>query len=570
MLGGLDCRSGNMAEARGDLIGALAVSIDEDRRFLEMSLRDCPAGEAAQIEKLASLGMITAERGYKLWAEMLGLPFHTLDERSLDSRLRHKLPVELANRHHAVVVGEEDGVLSVALKNPFDLLAVDEIQEVTGMSVQMVLATPKSIATALERQHKGSSGIEGLIQRLLKSEIDSQSVSDADKLRRMVGDDAVVKLVDHLIDEAMRARASDIHVEPQRDGLRVRIRVDGDLDTLYTLPPGLHRAVVARIKVSSGMDIGESRKPQDGRIAVSDKVELRVSVLPSVLGEKAVMRVLDRTGVTLDPNKLEMSAHNLKLFQHGYSAPNGMCLLTGPTGSGKTTTLYTAMAALNQPESNLVSVEDPVEYELAGTTQVQVDVKAERTFAKALRSILRQDPDVVMIGEIRDAETASIAVQAALTGHMVLSTLHTNDALSTIHRLCDMDIAPYLLGPALRCIVGQRLVPRICPECAAPTTPSADMLKEFGVDPAQAPKGFMVGKGCQSCRNRGKRGRLAIHEVLYVSPALAAAISRRAPEHELQQLAAEAGYRRMLQDGLEKAQRGMVTLEDVLAVARVD
>ena len=559
-----------MAEAKSDLIGALAVSIDEDRRFLEVALRDCPSGEVAQIEKLASLGMITVERGYKLWAEMLGLPFHTLDERSLDSRLRHKLPVDVANRHNAIVTGEEDGILSVALKNPFDLLAVDEIQEVTGMSIQVVLATPKSIAAALERQQKGSSGIEGLIQRLMKSEIGQDSVSDADKLRRMVGDDAVVKLVDHLIEEAMRARASDIHVEPQRDGLRVRIRVDGDLDTLYTLPAGLHRAVVARIKVASNMDIGESRKPQDGRIAVSAKVELRVSVLPSVLGEKAVMRVLDRTGVTLDPNKLEMSKHNLELFRRGYTAPNGMCLLTGPTGSGKTTTLYTAMAALNKPDSNLVSVEDPVEYELAGTTQVQVDVKADRTFANALRSILRQDPDVVMIGEIRDAETASIAVQAALTGHMVLSTLHTNDALSTIHRLVDMDIAPYLLGPALRCVVGQRLVPRICPDCAAPVQPTPAILKEFGLTPEQKLTGFKQGKGCQSCRNRGKRGRAAIHEVLYVSPELAAAISRRAPEAELQAAADAAGYRRMLQDGLEKAMRGIVTLEDVLAVARVD
>ncbi len=559
-----------MADAKSDLIGALAASLDEDRHFLEAALRDCPAGEAAQIEKLASLGMITAERGYRLWAEMLGLPFHTLDERSLDSRLRHKLPVDVANRNHAVVVGEEDGILSVALKNPFDLLAVDEIQEVTGLSVQVVLATPGSIAIAVERQQKGSSGIEGLIQRLMKSEIGQDSVSDADKLRRMVGDDAVIKLVDHLIEEAMRARASDIHIEPQRDGLRVRIRVDGDLDTLYTLPAGLHRAVTARIKVASNMDIGESRKPQDGRIAVSAKVELRVSVLPSVLGEKAVMRVLDRTGVTLDPSKLEMSAHNLALFRRGFTAPNGLCLLTGPTGSGKTTTLYTAMAELNQPEANLVSVEDPVEYELAGTTQVQVDAKAERTFANSLRSILRQDPDVVMIGEIRDAETASIAVQAALTGHMVLSTLHTNDAMSTIHRLVDMDIATYLLGPSLRCIVGQRLVARVCTDCAMPVEPSAALLKEFGIDPASKPTGFKHGKGCASCRQRGKRGRLAIHEVLYVSPELGAAISRRAEGPELEALAEAAGYRRLLHDGYEKAQRGLVTLEDVLAVARVE
>jgi type IV pilus assembly protein PilB len=559
-----------MFAAKGDLLGALATTLDEDRKFLEVALRDCHAGEAAQIEKLAAMGMITLERGYKLWAELLGLPFHGLDERSIDPRLRHKLPYDVAKRHQAIVVGEDAGTLSVALRNPFDLLAVDEIQEVTGCGVQVVLATPTSIAAALERLQKGASGIEGLIQRLLKSEIDSQSVGDADKLRRIVGDDAVVKLVDHLIEEGLRARASDLHIEPQRDGLRVRIRVDGDLDTLYTLPAGLHRAVVARIKVASGMDIGESRRPQDGRIAVSAKVELRVSVLPSVLGEKAVMRVLDRSGVSLDPARLEMSAHNLALFRRGFTAPNGLCLLTGPTGSGKTTTLYTALGELNRPDCNVVTVEDPVEYEMAGTTQVQVDVKAERTFANALRSILRQDPDVVMVGEIRDTETASIAVQAALTGHMVLSTVHTNDALSTVHRLVDMDIAPYLLGPALRCIVGQRLVARICPDCATKTTPNAALLAEFGLDAASATNGFKTGKGCQACRGRGKRGRLAIHEVLYVSPELGAAISRRAGEAELQTLATTAGYRRMLQDGLEKAQRGLVALEDVLAAARTE
>jgi len=559
-----------MPESNSNLIGALSVSADEDRKFLEVSLRDCPAGEVAQIEKLVGLGMITLERGYKLWADMLGLPFHTLDERSLDMRVRHKLPFDVARRHNAVVVAEEDGILSVALKNPFDLLAVDEIQEVTGKSVQVVLATPPAIAAALERLQKGTSGIEGLIQRLQKAEIDTQSVSDADKLRRLVGEDAVVKLVDHLIEEGMRARASDIHVEPQRDGLRIRIRVDGEMDTMYTLPAGLHRAAVARIKVAANMDIGECRKPQDGRIAVSAKVELRVSVLPSVLGEKAVMRVLDRSGVTLDPAKLEMSAHNLALFRRGYTAPNGLVLLTGPTGSGKTTTLYTAMAELNQPDSNLVTVEDPVEYELAGTTQVQVDVKADRTFAAALRSILRQDPDVVMVGEIRDAETASIAVQAALTGHMVCSTLHTNDALSSIHRLCDMGVAPYLLGPALRCVVGQRLVPRICKDCAAPTTPEPSLLAEFGLDATKQYTGFMKGAGCQNCRGKGKRGRAALHEVLYVSPQLASAISRRATDTEMEKLAAEAGYRRLLQDGLDKAMRGSVTLEDVLAVARIE
>lgn len=556
-----------MVHQTEDPLGMLPVSMEDDRKFLEAALKSSSGSEAAAIEGLVAKGMITLDRAYRIWAEMLGLSYHSLSEQALDHKLRHRLPLDLAMRHNAVAVGEEHGVLAVALKNPFELLAVDEIQEVTGMPVEVVLATPKSIAAALDRVQRGSAGIEGLIQRLMKSEIDSQSV-DADKLRTLVGDDAVIKLVDHLIDEAMRAGASDIHIEPQRDGLRVRIRVDGDLDTLYLLPAGLHRAAVARVKVASGMDIGESRKPQDGRIGVSDKVELRVSVLPSVLGEKAVMRVLDRSGITLDPAQLGMTEHNLKLFRHGFTAPNGVVLLTGPTGSGKTTTLYTAMAELNQPDTNLVTVEDPVEYELAGATQVQVDVKADRTFATALRAILRQDPDICMVGEIRDAETASIAVQAALTGHLVLSTLHTNDALSAVHRLCDMGVAPYLLGPALRAVVGQRLVPQVCSECAEPAVPSDTLLREFGFTEETAPEGLRAGKGCQACRNRGKRGRIAIHEVLYITPRLASAISRKAPEGELQAMADDAGYVRLMEDGLEKAKQGLVTLEDVMAVAR--
>jgi len=540
----------------------------DTRKLVERILRNCTTGEPAQIQKLADTGQITVEQGYEIWAEMLGLTYHSLDEHRIDTRMRHKLPIDVAVRHNAVAISEEDGILLVALKNPFDLLAVDEIQEVTGLSVMVALATPERLSAAIGRLQKGAAGIEGLIQKLLKSEIDTQSVADADKLRRMVGDDAVVQLVDHLIDESLRTRASDLHIEPQREGLRVRIRIDGNMDMLYSLPAGLHRAVVARIKVASGMDIGESRKPQDGRIAVSEKVELRVSVLPSVLGEKAVLRVLDRSGVSLEPSFLAMSERNLEMFRRGYTAPNGMVLLTGPTGSGKTTTLYTALGELNKPNSNVVTVEDPVEYEMEGTTQIQVDPKADRTFASSLRSILRQDPDIVMVGEIRDPETASIAVQAANTGHMVLSTLHTNNAPATIHRLCDMGIAPYLLGPSLRCIVGQRLVPRICAECSETAEPTGGVLAEFGLDPNRKWDCFKQGRGCQNCRGRGTTGRIGIHEVLYVSSEMSAAISRNATDAEVHELAVAAGYRPMLNDGLEKARRGIIGLEDVLACAR--
>ncbi len=553
-----------------ELLSALAEAANQEASLVREMLVDVHGGDDDQIAALARLGILTEDEGYRIWAASLGLPFHALDERSLNPRMLHRLPADIAKRYMAVAVEELDGILCVVLSNPFDILAVDAIQEVTGMSVQVVMSTPTAIQGAISRLERGRTGIEGLIARIQKSEVDMATVDDADKLRQVVGDDAVVQLVDYLVDEALRMGASDVHVEPQRMSLRIRVRVDGGLDTIHSFPPGLHRAVVSRIKVVAGMDIGESRKPQDGRFIVSEGVEIRASVLPSVLGEKAVLRILDRQNVKLDPATIGMSDANLEQFRRGYQRPNGIVLLTGPTGSGKTTTLYAAMSELNAEDTNLITVEDPVEYELPGATQVQMNAKADRTFAKALKSILRQDPDVIMVGEIRDGETAAIAIQAALTGHMVLSTLHTNDAISSIHRLLDMGVASYLLGPALRCVVGQRLVPKVCEECAEPAVPPDAVLAEFGIDPATPPPGLRRGRGCDVCRDKGTRGRVALHEVLYVDSTLARLISARASDEEVQQAADGNGFRRMILDGLEKAQEGLVTLEAVLAVARAD
>lgn len=544
------------------LLDALAASAGQSSSILS-ELLDGITDERQMFATLAKQGIVDEESSYRIWAEQLGLPFHNLDDRALDPAMLHRLPLDLARRYGVVAVDEQDGVLSVALRDPFDIMAVDAIQEVTKLPVQAVVTTPSAIDRALARQRRGQTGIEGLITRIQKAETDTALLDSPERLKQVVGDDAVVQIVDYLIDGGLRLGCSDIHIEPQRSGLRIRVRVDGKLEVLHRFPGGLLRPVVSRLKVMAGMDIGESRKPQDGRFMVDEHTEVRASSLPSSFGEKMVLRILDRSGNTLAPDSLDMSEANLAAFQQGYSAPNGLVLLTGPTGSGKTTTLYTALADLNDEERNIVTVEDPVEYELPGTTQVQVDTKANRTFANALRAILRQDPDIVMVGEIRDPETAGIAVQAALTGHLVLSTLHTNSAPAAVHRLVDMDIPPYLLGPSLRCVVAQRLVPRLCSSCAQPTTADPRLLGPFGL--TQAPAGLKAASGCKACRMRGYSGRIALHEVLSVAGEVSRLISRNADEAELMAAIRATRYQPMLLDGMAKAIRGLCALEEVLA-----
>ena len=552
------------------LLTGLAEACGQEASFLESLLSDFTGGERELLEFLIQKGLVGEEECYRCWAEWLGLPFHALDERDLDRDILQRLPMDLSRRHGVVPVGEdpEIGMIDVVLRDPFDLMAVDAIQEYTRASVQVMVSSPSAIDRMLQRLDRQHTGIEGLIARIQKAEGDLDTLESTEKLKEAVGDNAVVQLVDYLIEEGLRTGSSDVHVEPQRHALRVRVRIDGKLETLHRFPGGLQRAVTSRIKVMAGMDIGESRRPQDGRFLVGEGIEVRASCLPCSFGEKIVLRILDRRGLSLDPKQLGMSERNLALFRRGYQSANGMVLLTGPTGSGKTTTLYTALGELNVEDRNVITVEDPVEYELNGATQVQVDIKADRTFAKTLRSMLRQDPDVIMVGEIRDPETASIAIQAALTGHMVLSTLHTNDALATIHRLIDMGLPRYLVGPALRAIVGQRLIPRLCGECAIEDDPAPELLAEFGAEGAEFTSGFRKSLGCPACRDRGYRGRIAVHEVLLVSSEMGRMISRGAPETEIREAAIAAGYRPMSIDGLEKASQGLVAVEEVLAAAR--
>ena len=517
--------------------------------------------------------VLSEEACYRTWAKVLGFNFYSLARRELDPAGLHRLPSHVAQQFGAVVVEEGDDWLEVVLLLPYDITAFDTLQEITGKAVIPAISTPSAIQRALNRQERGTGGIEGLLHRLDGISLGSSDMPGSADLQRLAGENAVVQLVDYLIAEATRLEASDIHLEPLRDQFRMRLRTDGQLETIHSFSLDLHAPVISRVKILSGLDISERRRPQDGRFVFTEgskQIEIRVSTLPTVLGEKVVMRVLDKESILLNLESIGFLAENLENFRKSIHSRHGLVLLTGPTGSGKTTTLYSALHEINSDKINIVTVEDPVEYELRGTSQVQVDNRANRTFANSLRSILRQDPDVAMVGEIRDAETARIAVQAALTGHLVFSTLHTNDAAGAVYRLLDMGIEPYLLGPALRCVVSQRLVPKICTECRSRAEPDPSLLRALQWPDGKTAYGFSRGKGCKACRGRGTRGRVAIHEVIYFDAHLRNLVSLKCRNEELLDAATQDGYQSLMSDGIIKIQMGLITADDLLSAASSD
>lgn len=536
--------------------------------FAEVGERD-----RALLQKVVDLQLLPELDAYRTYAEVLGLEFENFEPHDLVPEIVNRLPTDISKRYRALPIREQDGALVVAMEDPLDLHAVDAIQEVLKEPMVPVLCPPSALKNAHEYLEKSARGIEGLLGKLDLHALEDSAFATPQRLKEIAGDDAIVRLVDLFVEHALRRKASDVHVEPARRHLRVRLRIDGNLETWQTLPRALHGAVTSRLKILANLDIAEKRKPQDGRFAIAtgkdQRVEFRVSTLPSVNGEKTVLRVLDKRTVKLDLAASGFTQTAVDLIRHAASAPNGIVLVTGPTGSGKTTTLYGVLNHLNTEDANVSTVEDPVEYELDGITQVQVDPKADRTFATTLRSLLRQDPDVIMVGEIRDHETAEIALHAALTGHVVLSTLHTNSAVSTVTRLVDMGIEKYLLAPSLRAIVAQRLVRKLCPSCAEPEQAPPDLVRSLGLDPTDPKVRFKKAKGCPACRDRGYVGRMPIHEVLVWTAELAQCLVRGGGEAELEKLALEGGFRTMTHDGVEKALQGTTSLSEVLAAVRV-
>lgn len=520
---------------------------------------------------LLDMGVVDQEHVARIVSQQIGVEFVRLTGLRLSEDLLRLLPAADASRLQAIPVSKDDGRLTVAMVDPQDVVALDEIRQVTGLEVRAVVTTVSDFQYALNQYPKIEDVMQAAIRGLPGPTIADEHVS-LEAQRRAAEEQPIVRLVNQLIEEAVRNRATDIHVEPQSHDVRVRYRVDGILQLKHNLPAHVLNRVVSRVKIMGTMDIAERRVPQDGSFQQSvdgRAVDIRVSTVPSYFGEKVVMRLLDKAVPIYDLDKLGISPHNLTRLRRIIKRPQGLFLLTGPTGSGKTTTLYAVLNEINNERVNIVTIEDPVEYQIRGVTQVQVNPRAGVTFSSALRHFLRQDPDIILVGEIRDEETARIAIQAALTGHLVLSTLHTNDAMGAVTRLMDMGIEPYLVAASLAGVAAQRLVRILCPKCRQPDPLSLDELRlRFGED---APPGAYLGPhGCDYCNETGYRGRVAIFEIAEINEDLRHLIVNNQPAHMLSERAETDGMRTLLQDGLQKAAAGTTSIAEVERVVYVE
>lgn len=519
---------------------------------------------------LIEQGIISETELVRTLARQVGLEFVDLTDLTLDGSVTSIVTEAFARRSQALPIGwDDDGKLIVAMADPSNVLAVDDIRARSGADVRTVVATPSQILGTIDRCYQVDAEVEDLVAAASDEAEPQASLADLDQL---VEDAPIVKFVNLLVQQAVTSRASDIHVEPTEHDLRIRFRIDGVLHEVMRSPRSIQAGVVSRLKVMADINIAERRIPQDGRITMKvsgRSIDLRVATLPTVYGEKVVMRILDKGQAVLDLADLGFLPETLDRFERSYRKPYGTILVTGPTGSGKSTTLYATLNLLNEPHRNIITVEDPVEYRLPGINQVQIHAKAGLTFAGALRSILRSDPDVVLVGEIRDRETAVIAIEAALTGHLVLSTLHTNDASSTPLRLVEMGVEPFLVTSALDAVVAQRLARRLCDKCKVPYQPSEAELIEAGW-PVEAITGDLptIHKpgGCTACGRTGYHGRFGVHEVMLMSEELERLVIERRSTEEVQKTAVMQGMLTLRDDGLRKVAMGMTSLEEIFRV----
>jgi len=529
-----------------------------------------PQADEEHVRELLEDGVVTESQVASARAAQLGLPFVDLTEYPVDSSAVALVPMAVLRRYEVLPIGRDGDRLMLAMADPRDVLAIDDVRAAVRMQVRPVVAERSDLLAAISRFVRSDGELSELTSAIVE-ENGSTGTDLVPAASEASEDDApIVRFVNLLISQAITDKASDIHIEPGERELHVRYRIDGVLHEMQRAPKNVQNGVISRLKIMSDIDIAERRKPQDGRMSVihsGKQIDLRVATLPTVFGEKVVMRILDNSMTGLGMEQLRLLDRNAAVYRTSYMKPYGMILVTGPTGSGKSTTLYTTLHEVARPEINVITVEDPVEYRIAGINQVQVNPKAGLTFASALRSILRSDPDVVLLGEIRDHETAQIAIEASLTGHLVLSTLHTNDAPSAVTRLIEMGIEPFLVGSALDCIVAQRLARKLCDKCKAPYQPTFEDLQALRfAQPGDPQPTLYKPTGCTSCSNTGYRGRLALHEVMPVTEDIERLAVARASSAEIGRLAIEQGMSTLRQDGWAKAVMGLTSIDEILRV----
>lgn len=550
----------------GDLLVETGAITQEQ---LEYALKKQKKTNLKLGETLVDEGFISEDDIAVALSRQLNLEIVDLQTTSIDPKVARLVPVSILKKYTMIPFAySEDNmnILRVAMENPLDTYAQEDISIITNYQVEPVVATTRSIMLAIDKYH-GQDDVKDALKRYAQEK--KLEVEEDEQEEEDINSSPIVKLVKEMIDLAVRQRASDIHIEPMEEYIRVRYRIDGVMQQREKYNISVLSAIIARIKIIGGMDISEKRKPQDGRITqVVDHVEydIRVSILPTVFGEKVVMRLTAKMALTRDKSQLGLKPYELEQFNHIISNPHGILLVTGPTGSGKSTTLYTALSELNTSDVNIITVEDPVEANLDGINQVQVNPKAELTFASALRSILRQDPDIIMIGEIRDQETAEIAVQASITGHLVVSTLHTNSAASTITRLENMGVAPYLIADSVIGVIAQRLVRRLCPECKEEREATMEEKEFMGQD---VDKKVMIYEpcGCAKCDNTGYKGRIGVYEIMTMSPGLKKMVANHEGAERLNEKAIEEGMRTLRMSGSEYVLDGTTSYSELLKIA---
>ena len=520
------------------------------------------------VQAMVDAKMVSKDDACRAWADTMNVAYVDPFVSVITDEAIEKIPLEVAKKTKSVGLYIFNNVLTVAMAAPDELETVKRLGQIARIPVSPVFALPREVDDAIAIHYSNEERLEDSLGQLERSSLFDQPEFAGDKLAQLAENNALVQILDEIVYYAMRERATDIHIEAQEANSRIRFRVDGNLREIVAFQRKLHRALVSRIKIMCNLDIAESRIPQDGRFSLpigNQTANFRVSTIPSAYGEKVVIRILAMTGkksmITLD--KMMMSQSILQPFRRLIQNPNGIIFVTGPTGSGKTTTLYSALHEINKPELNISTIEDPIEIQLEGVTQSQVNATIDLKFANLLRALMRQDPDVILIGEIRDLETAKIATEAALTGHIVFATLHTNSAPQAITRLIEIGVEPYMVAPSVIGVLAQRLSARICENCKEAYTPAREMLAKYFKEDGLSDVKFYRGKGCPKCRGTGYKGRVAIHELVLITEEIRALISEGRSVQEITRAAAKVGYRPLRYDGLKKVLLGLTTIDEI-------